>query len=210
MGGASMSAASFYKYDGLLWFLRDQRTLIRGDGASTMLLAIDQWDDGLPKIGSEYGLPCDHLGNVAPVNKVEVKPTNPKDAVGSSKVSYSMLPAPVLAEAALALTEGALKYGKHNYRGVGVRGSVYYDASLRHLTAWWEGEDIDPESGLSHVTKAIAGLMVLRDCMIRGNFNDDRPPKSPKDWMVPLNEHTAKLREQYRDRDPKHYFEKEQ
>lgn len=198
----------YYRFDGLVWLLHDATRMTRGTGLDEVVLRIDQWDDGLPKIGSAYAIPCDINGRS--IVKQQTKPTNPKDAVGINKVSYSMLPAPVLYEAALALTEGAFKYGKHNYRGVGVRGSVYYDASLRHLTAWWEGEDIDPESGLSHVTKAIAGLMVLRDCMIRGNFNDDRPPKSPKDWMVPMNEHTAKLREQYKDRNPKHYFEKEQ
>lgn len=64
-----MSAASFYKYDGLIWFLRDQRTLIRGDDGNSKLLAIDQWDDGLPKIGSEYGLPCDHRGNALNIKK---------------------------------------------------------------------------------------------------------------------------------------------
>lgn len=64
-----MSEASFYKYDGLIWFLRDQSTLLRNDGGSAKLLAIDQWDDGLPKIGSEYGLPCDHRGNSLKVKK---------------------------------------------------------------------------------------------------------------------------------------------
>lgn len=64
-----MSAASFYKYDGLIWFLRDQCTLIRGDDGNSKLLAIDQWDDGLPKIGSEYGLPCDYRGNALNIQK---------------------------------------------------------------------------------------------------------------------------------------------
>lgn len=64
-----MSEASFYKYDGLIWFLRDQSTLLMNDGGSAKLLAIDQWDDGLPKIGSEYGLPCDSRGNSLKVKK---------------------------------------------------------------------------------------------------------------------------------------------
>lgn len=58
-----MWQSSFYKYDGLIWFLRDSSTLLRGNGANVRLLAIDQWDDGLPKIGSAYGIPCDHQGN---------------------------------------------------------------------------------------------------------------------------------------------------
>ncbi|AUV61775.1 endolysin; inhibits RNA polymerase [Pseudomonas phage Bjorn] len=100
--------------------------------------------------------------------------------------------------------EGALKYGRHNYRAIGVRASIYYDATQRHLTAWWEGEDLDPESRLSHITKAISSLTVLRDSMIRENWTDDRPPATP-DMYVKLNEHAARLVDQYKDRNPKHY-----
>lgn len=116
------------------------------------------------------------------------KATNPKDAVGVRKVPFSTVPASVVAEIGLAMLEGARKYGRHNYRKAGVRASVYYDASLRHMTAWWEGEDIDAESGLSHITKALACLVVIRDSMIQGNWKDDRPPATPAGWIGRLNE----------------------
>lgn len=118
-----------------------------------------------------------------PISK---KPTNPKDAFGIKKASLSTVPSPVLMEVGIGMQEGACKYGRHNYRAIGVRGSVYYDATVRHLMAWWEGEDIDPDSGLSHVTKAICSLVVLRDAMMQDKFNDDRPPKS-KPWLPALN-----------------------
>ncbi len=127
----------------------------------------------------------------------ETKDTNPKDAIGLSKVPFSTIPAPVLAEVGLALLEGAIKYRRHNYRVAGVRASVYYDACLRHLMAWWEGEDIDPDSGLSHVTKAIAGLMVIRDSMMKGNWNDDRPPKVDAGWVNELNIKVKELLKKY-------------
>jgi hypothetical protein len=105
------------------------------------------------------------------------KDTNPKDAVGIRKWRvFSTIPATVEAEIGVAMLEGARKYGRHNYRIAGVRGSVYYDAARGHLMQWWEGEDIDPDSGLSHITKAIASLVVLRDAMIQGKLVDDRPP----------------------------------
>lgn len=111
-----------------------------------------------------------------PISSLDVKDSNPKDAVGIRKVPYSTLPTPVLAECGVAMLEGAIKYGRHNYRVIGVRASVYYDAVVaRHLAAWWEGEDDDAESGISHISKAIAGLMVLRDAQIRGKMVDDRP-----------------------------------
>ena len=107
---------------------------------------------------------------------MDAKETNPKDAVGIKKVPLSTVSALVLQELGVGMMEGARKYGRHNYRVVGVRSSVYYDATLRHLMAWWEGEDIDPDSGLSHVTKAICSLVVLRDAMINTMLEDDRPP----------------------------------
>ena len=123
---------------------------------------------------------------------------NPKDALGIKKIPYSTISQPVLAEVGVAMLEGALKYGRHNYRAIGVRASVYFDACVaRHLAAWWEGEDIDSESGLHHITKAIAGMCVIRDAMIQGKFVDDRPPKSPAGWQNELNNKVAALLAKY-------------
>ena len=132
------------------------------------------------------------------------KPTNPKDAVGIRKVPMSTVPATVLAEVGVAMLEGASKYGRHNFRAIGVRGSVYYDGTMRHLMAWWEGEDIDPDSGMSHITKAITSLVVLRDAMIQGKFTDDRPPRS-KPFYPGLNACAADIVDRYADRNPTHY-----
>lgn len=110
---------------------------------------------------------------------MQTKESNPKDAVGVKKPPLSTVSQAVAAEVGVAMLEGALKYGRHNYRVVGVRASVYYDALRRHIDAWWEGQDIDPDSGISHVTKAIACLTVLRDAQICNNWVDDRPPPVP-------------------------------
>lgn len=111
------------------------------------------------------------------------KDTNPKDAIGSKKWPLSFIPAIVAAEVGAGMLEGGCKYSAFNYREAGVRFTVYYDACRRHLDKFIEGEDIDPDSGLSHITKAICSLMVLRDSMIRGNWVDDRPPKiDPAEW----------------------------
>lgn len=128
-----------------------------------------------------------------------LKPSNPKDSVGIKKVPFSTVPSGVTAEVGLAMLEGALKYGRHNYRSVGVRASVYYDASLRHLTAFWEGQDTDPDSGLSHLVKAIACLYVLRDSQHMGNWVDDRPPVLPTSdvWVASLNKLAGELIDKY-------------
>lgn len=110
------------------------------------------------------------------------KLSNPKDAIGSKKWrQFCTIPATVLWEVGVGMLEGAMKYGRHNYRVSGVRASVYVDAAKGHIDQWWEGEDIDRDSGLSHITKAICSLVVLRDAMIQDMLNDDRPPKAKLD-----------------------------
>lgn len=122
------------------------------------------------------------LSQPSPIHQA-AKPTNPKDAIGSTKPPLSTIPTRVLFLLGLGMLEGTCKYGRHNYRAAGVRGSVYFDAALRHMSKWYEGEDIDPDSGLPHVIKAMASLAVLMDGILEGNFNDDRPPKiDPKFW----------------------------
>jgi hypothetical protein len=108
-----------------------------------------------------------------------IKDTNPKDALGIKKAPLHAVPCQPLYEVGLAMMEGGRKYGTHNYRSVGVRASVYYDAVMRHITAWWEGEDIDPESGIHHLMKAAACEFVYRDAEIMGNVEDDRPIRHP-------------------------------
>ena len=123
----------------------------------------------------------------------KIKQSNPKDALGIEKAPITTVSFPVMAEVGVAMLEGAVKYGRHNYREIGVRASVYIDACInRHLGPWWEGEDVDPDSGLSHVTKAIAGLMVLRDAMIRDKMVDDRPVGT-KGYITELNKKTKEV-----------------
>lgn len=123
------------------------------------------------------------------------KDTNPKDSVGIKKVPMSPVSVPVMMEVGLAMLEGALKYGRHNYRVSGVRASVYYDALMRHIGAWWEGEDMDPgtKGRIHHITKCISTLTVLRDSMIKGNWVDDRPPKLPQGFVDEYNAIAASL-----------------
>ena len=128
------------------------------------------------------------------------KESNPKDSNGIKKVPLHVVPSQVLMEIGLGMLEGARKYGAHNYRIAGVRSSVYYDATMRHLMAWWEGQDIDPDSGLSHITKALTSLVVLQDAIINGMAEDDRPPSVPSiNWVADLNKKAAEIIKKYPD-----------
>jgi hypothetical protein len=128
---------------------------------------------------------------------------NPKHFQGLKKVLLSCVPWPVIWELGVAMLEGALKYGRHNYRVAGqIRASTYFDGTMRHMTSWWEGEDLDPDSGISHIVKAIASNVVLRDAMIRGNFIDDRPPAVDAAFLAGLNARSEALMKKYPKPDP--------
>lgn len=136
-------------------------------------------------------------GEAMKMSPPEGKPTNPKDAIGSKKMHVSTVPAQVVGELGLAMLEGACRYGRHNYRIAGVRASVYYDAAMRHLMAWWEGEDIDPDSGLPHTVKAMACMAVLRDAQINNKLSDDRPPLPRQGWVAELNKKAEEILARY-------------
>ena len=159
--------------------------LVDGD----IVLATDEWYDPVDNtwnpavyyIGDKYckALMRDYRREVTISSIPEhTKESNPKDAIGSTKPPIANVPLSVISEVGMALAEGAWKYGSSNWRVIGVRASVYWDATFRHIKAWWEGEDVDPDSKLNHITKAISALMVLRDAMIQDNWTDDRPPRS--------------------------------
>jgi len=72
------------------------------------------------------------------------------------------------------LTYGARKYAPNNWRE-GIDASRLYAALQRHLLAFWQGEDIDPESGLPHLSHAACELMFLQWMTDnRPNDHDDR------------------------------------
>ncbi|MBO9467073.1 hypothetical protein J7443_17650 [Tropicibacter sp. R15_0] len=131
---------------------------------------------------------------IQPPAGLQPNPNEPKQEAGMRKVPFQFLPMAVLAEMAVAHGEGAIKYGPFNWREGRVVATTYYGAAMRHLAAFVEGEDIDPDSGLSHLTKAITSLAVLRDAQIQGTAIDDRPRPSPPDLMARLNQATETMR----------------
>ena len=78
----------------------------------------------------------------------------------SAKPDLSLLPKAATWGMANALTYGATKYGRDNYKG-GIEYSRLVAACMRHLTAFMEGEDIDKESGNPHLDHALASLGML-------------------------------------------------
>lgn len=137
------------------------------------------------------------------------KPSNPKDIIGSRKLDLGLVPYTLLVCAARALLEGALKYGRFNWRLAGVRASIYHAALLRHVGKWWNGQNCDKKTRVHHLDNAIACLCIIRDAELYGKLTDDRPPCPDPDAMALLidegEEIVAHLREEFKDHSPRQY-----
>lgn len=69
---------------------------------------------------------------------------------------------------------GAAKYAPRNWEK-GMAWSRPFSAMQRHLAAWWEGEQADQETGMSHLWHAGCCVVFLIAYEIRGIGQDDRP-----------------------------------
>jgi Domain of unknown function (DUF5664) len=100
---------------------------------------------------------------------------NPKDILGCKKPDTTKIPAIALAWEALAMMDGAGKYGAYNWRANRVIASIYIAACKRHLDLWFEGQEEAEDSGCHHLAHARACLGILLDAQATGNLIDDRP-----------------------------------
>lgn len=91
----------------------------------------------------------------------------------SGKPPISLIPGPALNECAKAFGFGRGKYGQFNFKG-GFDYTRLLDAAFRHLIAFKEGEDLDPESGHNHLGHALASISMLMDQVHNKTGNDDR------------------------------------
>ena len=91
----------------------------------------------------------------------------------AAKTRLDLLPVGALRQIAEVLTFGAAKYSANNWAR-GTDWSRYYAALQRHLFAWWEGEDRDPETGASHLAHAGCCLLFLLEYERHGWGCDDR------------------------------------
>jgi hypothetical protein len=98
---------------------------------------------------------------------------------------FSLIPWASVAEISRVYHYGAKKYSEHNWRR-GYPWSWSFDALIRHLTAWWDGENADPESGISHLAHAGFHILSLLWYELTGRGTDDR-------WKPPVAEGDEKF-----------------
>lgn len=90
----------------------------------------------------------------------------------SNKPRMELLSPAVMLEVAAVFTSGAIKYDDHNWRK-GFRSTRPVASALRHIMYWLLGEDQDSDLPYSHLSLAIAGLMMARDAEILGLWDGD-------------------------------------
>jgi hypothetical protein len=93
------------------------------------------------------------------------------------KAPLQLLDGYALEQIAKVLAFGANKYAAHNWRG-GIHMSRLIGAALRHINAYNSGEDLDPESGLSHL--AHAGC-----CIVFALWMAEHRPELDDRWVDP-------------------------
>lgn len=105
--------------------------------------------------------------------------TNPKQRYGDKKLPVHLVPPSLVLEAALNMGDGGEKYGPYNYRASKVEAMTYVGAIQRHLFAYLDGEDVDPESkrGATHLGAIAACVAILTDARNKGMLIDNRPTK---------------------------------
>ena len=92
-------------------------------------------------------------------------------------------------EVARVLGLGEEKYGRDNWKG-GLDFSRLLDAVHRHLGACEKGEDLDPETGLSHAAHAAAGLMMYDWTRRNRSELDSRRFKVPREDLSEVRDRT--------------------
>ena len=95
------------------------------------------------------------------------------------KLPVNLLSTEALLQTAAVLKFGADKYHAHNWRD-GFAWSRPLAAAMRHIMAYNDGEDKDPESGLSHLAHAACCIMFLLEFeKTHPNLDDRYKPNVP-------------------------------
>ena len=116
--------------------------------------------DDIP--GREYGVKMDKLEPITAAVKFD-----------QGKPDLSHISLELVEQVARVREFGAKKYAKNNWK----KGFLYsrsIAAALRHIFAFNSGEDVDPESGLSHIAHAVCCLEHLMNDIKNHKNNDDR------------------------------------
>lgn len=98
------------------------------------------------------------------LNSSPIPPPSPGRKDDADKPRYDLIPPEALDLIARVMTHGAQKYGVDNWQLVPDFRRRYFSAAMRHLWAYWNGEELDSGaegSGLPHLAHAACCVMFL-------------------------------------------------
>lgn len=90
------------------------------------------------------------------------------------KLQWHLLPVEGTEEMIRVMEFGAKKYGDYNWY-LGMDWLRLFNACMRHMWAWFLGEENDPESGISHLAHASCCILMLSSLVKRNVGKDGRP-----------------------------------
>ena len=92
------------------------------------------------------------------------------------KPTFELIPFDLLADVNKVLQHGRDTYGLGNWKKTnGFKMSRPFNALLRHMFAWWSGEDNDKQTGISHLAHAMCNLLFMMYHFKYNKQSDDRP-----------------------------------
>jgi len=153
----------------------------------------------MPKADDTIQHTLDHITVFGPVTAITDNVTIPQETIDrinqqlkqkpeamkfdQDKLPLNLLSTEAMNQTAAVLKFGAQKYAEHNWRS-GFKWSRPLAAAMRHLTAFNDGEDKDPESGLSHLAHAACCIMFLLEFEKTHPELDDRYKPVPKNYTL--------------------------
>lgn len=160
----------------------DFREALRQESQAYVEESYDEWErnnptiQGTPQTIEEYVKADIEMTEAIMKNGVgEVRITNPLTGgqKGSKLERFDLIPIDPLTELARHYGKGAAKYDANQWRK-GYDWSLSYAALQRHLTAFWNGEDYDEETGSPHMVAVAWHAFALLEFMNTCPELDDR------------------------------------
>lgn len=128
----------------------------------------DQYKESCGRIGVPY---FEHEFNekmqdyIKSIQAMAGEVTTEKPSLGvkfdRNKPMWSLVPPGPMEEVVEVLTYGANKYSPDNWQHVDDPDTRYFNAAMRHIWAWRQGEQFDAESHKSHLAHAVCCLLFL-------------------------------------------------
>tara|TARA_B100002019_G_C21022574_1_gene475598 strand:+ start:248 stop:682 length:435 start_codon:yes stop_codon:yes gene_type:complete len=105
----------------------------------------------------------------------------------SEKPRMNLLPPKAIVEISKVLTFGAAKYDAENWRKLDDLQNRYTAGALRHIFAHMDGEELDPETNLSHLAHAMCCLLFKLEIELENAQSEEERPRE-----TDSAEHTAR------------------